>query len=138
MSGVLNGTATTSDGSTQAISNQAFSTVATLASSTRGGDVCDILQLDLGPLNLDLLGLTVDLSAIDLDINAVPGQGNLLGNLLCAVVGLLDNVGAPAQPLGGEPPVETINQLLESANVLFPAPPVGLHRLWMPMVFVAP
>jgi hypothetical protein len=52
--------------------------------------VCDILFLDLGPISLDLLGLTVDLSRITLDINAVPGAGNLLGNLLCAVAGLLD------------------------------------------------
>jgi hypothetical protein len=26
-----------------------------------------------------------------LDINALPGPGNLLGNLLCALTGLLDN-----------------------------------------------
>jgi hypothetical protein len=52
--------------------------------------VCDILFLDLGPISLDLLGLTIDLSRITLDINAVPGAGNLLGNLLCAVAGLLD------------------------------------------------
>lgn len=51
---------------------------------------CDILFLDLGPISLDLLGLTIDLSRIVLDINAVPGAGNLLGNLLCAVAGLLD------------------------------------------------
>ena len=51
---------------------------------------CDILFLDLGPISLDLLGLTVDLSRVTLDINAVPGAGNLLGNLLCAVAGLLD------------------------------------------------
>ncbi len=96
--GVLDGTATTSDGSTQEITNQAFSTTADLTSGARGGIVCDILQLDLGPLNLDLLGLTVDLSAIDLDINAVPGDGNLLGNLLCAVAGLLDG-GSPLSDL---------------------------------------
>lgn len=54
---------------------------------------CDILTLDLGPLNLDLLGLIVDLSPIHLDITAQPGSGNLLGNLLCAVAGLLDNPG---------------------------------------------
>ena|SRR3982750_281333 len=52
---------------------------------------CDILHLDLGPLNLDLLGLQVDLSRIVLDITAQSGAGNLLGNLLCAVTGLLDN-----------------------------------------------
>jgi hypothetical protein len=58
--------------------------------NAQAAPVCDILFLDLGPLNLDLLGLTVDLSRIILDINAVPGAGNLLGNLLCAVAGLLD------------------------------------------------
>lgn len=69
---------------------QTFTNVA--ASLLPGGTPakCDILFLDLGPIFLDLLGLTVDLSAITLDINAVPGPGNLLGNLLCAVAGLLD------------------------------------------------
>jgi hypothetical protein len=57
------------------------------------GAACDILTLDLGPLHLDLLGLVIDLNAIHLDITAVPGAGNLLGNLLCAVAGLLDNNG---------------------------------------------
>jgi len=51
---------------------------------------CPVLSLDLGPLFLDLLGLQVDLSEINLDITAVAGPGNLLGNLLCAVTGLLD------------------------------------------------
>jgi len=59
-------------------------------------DACTILDLDLGPLHLDLLGLVIDLNAIHLDITAVPGAGNLLGNLLCAVAGLLDN-GGPLQ-----------------------------------------
>lgn len=53
--------------------------------------VCPILHLDLGPLDLNLLGLTVHLNEVVLDITAVPGAGNLLGNLLCAVAGLLDN-----------------------------------------------
>lgn len=52
---------------------------------------CPILHLDLGPLFLDVLGLQIDLSEIVLDITAVSGAGNLLGNLLCAVTGLLDN-----------------------------------------------
>lgn len=52
--------------------------------------VCDILHLDLAPLDLDLLGLQVHLSRVVLDIVAVSGAGNLLGNLLCAVTGLLD------------------------------------------------
>lgn len=51
---------------------------------------CDILHLVLGPLDLDILGLEVHLSRVVLDIIAVPGPGNLLGNLLCAIAGLLD------------------------------------------------
>ena len=57
---------------------------------TVGQATCDILHLDLGPLSLDLLGLQVDLSRVVLDITAQTGAGNLLGNLLCAVAGLLD------------------------------------------------
>ena len=52
---------------------------------------CEILLLVLGPLHLDLLGLQIDLSQIVLEITAEQGPGNLLGNLLCAVAGLLDN-----------------------------------------------
>jgi hypothetical protein len=52
---------------------------------------CDILHLDLGPLNLNLLGLRVDLSRIVLDITAEAGAGNLLGNLLCSVANLLNS-----------------------------------------------
>jgi hypothetical protein len=52
--------------------------------------VCQILDLDIGRIHLDLLGLVVDLAPIHLGITAVAGPGNLLGNLLCAVAGLLD------------------------------------------------
>ena len=51
---------------------------------------CDILNLVLGPLHLDLLGLVVDLNQVVLAITAQPGPGALLGNLLCAITGLLD------------------------------------------------
>lgn len=60
------------------------------ASSAR---TCDILNLVLGPLDLNLLGLEVHLKRVVLDIVAVTGSGNLLGNLLCAVAGLLDGAG---------------------------------------------
>ena len=53
---------------------------------------CPILHLELGPLDLNLLGLRVQLNQVVLDITAIPGPGNLLGNLLCAVAGLLDGV----------------------------------------------
>jgi hypothetical protein len=52
---------------------------------------CDILHLTLGPLDLNLLGLMVHLDRVVLDITAQSGPGQLLGNLLCAVAGLLDN-----------------------------------------------
>ncbi len=57
---------------------------------------CQVLNLLLGPLDLNILGLRVQLNQIDLDITAVEGPGNLLGNLLCAVVGLLDTPSTPA------------------------------------------
>ena len=52
---------------------------------------CQILHLDLGPLDLNLLGLMVHLNEVVLDITAQSGSGNLLGNLLCAVAHLLDS-----------------------------------------------
>jgi hypothetical protein len=58
---------------------------------------CDILNLVLGPLDLDLLGLQVHLDRVVLNIIAASGTGNLLGNLLCAVAGLLDGTGALTQ-----------------------------------------
>jgi hypothetical protein len=76
------------------------------------GDRCDILFLDLTDVELDLLGLVIELDLV-LDIYAVPGAGNLLGNLLCAVAGLLDgpgllgNIGATVDRL-----LDRINNLL--------------------------
>jgi hypothetical protein len=59
--------------------------------STQQVEGCQILDLVLGPLDLDLLGLQVHLDQVHLNITAVPGAGNLLGNLLCAIAGLLDS-----------------------------------------------
>jgi hypothetical protein len=70
---------------------------------------CDILMLDIGPIFLDLLGLVLETSLIEIDLTAVPGPGNLLGNLLCAVVGLLDG----GLDLGG-----LINRLIALINQL--------------------
>jgi hypothetical protein len=67
---------------------------------------CDVLHLVLGPLDLNLLGLRIQLNQVVLDITAVPGAGNLLGNLLCAIVGILD----PPGPLGEL--VALLNRLL--------------------------
>jgi hypothetical protein len=60
---------------------------------------CSILSLDLGPLDLNLLGLRVALDPVVLLVEAIPGAGALLGNLLCAVAGLLD--GGLGGGLGG-------------------------------------
>jgi hypothetical protein len=90
LSGVLDGTATQANGETTQIEGQEFSEPVAL----QEGASCDILFLDLGPLFLDLLGLEVNLDPVVLDVNAIPGAGNLLGNLLCAVTGLLDGAGA--------------------------------------------
>jgi hypothetical protein len=89
--GLLDGTATGVDGTVTEITDQAFEVSAGLFGDG-DGPRCDILFLDLGPINLDLLGLVVDLSQVTLDIHAVPGAGNLLGNLLCGVAGLLDGL----------------------------------------------
>ncbi len=51
---------------------------------------CQVLHLVLGPLDLNLLGLHIVLQQVTLDIVAVPGPGNLLGNLLCALVNILN------------------------------------------------
>ena len=73
---------------------------------------CEILTLTLGPLHLDLLGLVIDLNQVVLNITAVPGAGNLLGNLLCAVANLL-NAGGPLSNL--------LNQLAALLNQILGA-----------------
>jgi hypothetical protein len=75
---------------------------------------CDILHLVLGPLDLDLLGLQIHLDRVVLDIVAVAGAGNLLGNLLCAVAGLLD--GGPLAGLLAQL-TDLLNQILGALNL---------------------
>ena len=73
---------------------------------------CPILHLELGPLDLNLLGLMVHLDQVVLDITAESGPGNLLGNLLCSIAGLL-NPGGPLTQL-----VNALNQLLDALSNL--------------------
>lgn len=73
--------------------------------TTITGASCDILHLELGPLDLELLGLEVHLNRIVLDIDADP-TGGLLGALLCAVANLL-NIGGPLADI-----VALLNQIL--------------------------
>ena len=90
LQGVFQGTFTAVNGVVTPITQTVTSVVGGLTPSGS----CKVLTLDLGPLHLDLLGLVVDLSAVHLNITAQSGNGNLLGNLLCSVAGLLDNGGA--------------------------------------------
>jgi hypothetical protein len=84
------------------------------ASAVTGRAACDILHLVLGPLDLDLLGLQVHLNRVILDIVAATGAGNLLGNLLCAITGLLD--GTPAAGLLGQL-TTLLNQVLAALRL---------------------
>ncbi|HEY0603165.1 MAG TPA: hypothetical protein VGD58_09650 [Herpetosiphonaceae bacterium] len=118
VSGRVIGTATTASGTVYKNIDQSFSRAdATLNETSAANSVmpqatCQILFLDIGPIFLDLLGLQVDLSEIVLDISAVSGAGNLLGNLLCAVAGLLDPNGFLTDLIGG------LTQLLDFLNQL--------------------
>ena len=131
VTGILNGTATYVDGTTPPVSivDQLVTTTATLkkgaetASMSTGSRyqfassmysftaTCGILLLDLGPLHLDLLGLVVDLNEVILNITAESGANNLLGNLLCALTGLLDIGGA----------IAAITSIIDSINNLLGA-----------------
>ena len=57
------------------------------------------LKPEADAVGLDLLGLVVRTNRINVRIDAVPGQGNLLGNLLCAITGILDPQATSARDL---------------------------------------
>jgi hypothetical protein len=122
--GVIEGVMTRADGSKErftavrttkvkSINGRSLSGL-TAKSSAQALATCDILHLVLGPLDLNLLGLQVNLNRIVLDIVAVTGAGNLLGNLLCAVTGLLD--GGPLAGLLGQLN-NLLNQILAALNL---------------------
>jgi hypothetical protein len=132
VTGILNGTETFTDGTTAMVTDQVVTTNATLKKGSQVSSTsspyqyasstmyqftasCGILLLDLGPLHLDLLGLVVDLNEVILDITGQTGAGNLLGNLLCALTGLLDIPGAIAGIINL---IDSINQLLSGIGGL--------------------
>jgi hypothetical protein len=94
---------------------QLLNAILTLITNVGTHHICAILHLELGPLNLTLLGLNVILDncangPITVDITAITGQGNLLGNLLCELLGGgLINLGATLQQI--------LNQILGLLNV---------------------
>jgi hypothetical protein len=73
---------------------------------------CSILTLNLAPIDLNLLGLHVFLDEVNLLIEAIPGAGALLGNLLCAITGLLD----PGGILGGGPLAGLLTAITDLLN----------------------
>jgi hypothetical protein len=94
--GVLKGTLTSADGTSLGTVTKTVTTTVDTSKATANAPAavaCNVLNLTLGPLNLNLLGLVVTLNQIHLTITAVPGAGNLLGNLLCAVANLLNGGG---------------------------------------------
>jgi hypothetical protein len=73
---------------------------------------CTILNLKLEEIDLNLLGLRVATNEIRLLVEAIPGEGNLLGNLLCAITNLLN------------PSAETpLSQLVRVLNALLALAP---------------
>ena len=108
--GTVTGTATDSAGAVVgSVTNQAVTAPLQVTGT------CDILHLTLGPLDLNLLGLVVHLDQVVLDVTAQQGPGQLLGNLLCAVAGLLDPpTGGGGGGLGGvlNSIVALLNQIL--------------------------
>ena len=119
--GVVAGVVTHPDGSKERFTGLRTFTVKKINGSTLDGRTagsslaaCDILNLVLGPLDLDLLGLQIHLNRVVLDIVAVAGAGNLLGNLLCAVAGLLD--GGPLAGLLAQL-TDLLNQILDALNL---------------------
>src|SRR3954468_2825376 len=71
---------------------------------------CQILDLVINPINLNLLGLVVHTDTIHLNITAMTGPTNLLGNLLCGLLGIIQ------PPTGGTP--LTAGQLAGILNAL--------------------
>jgi hypothetical protein len=99
--GQISGNVLDGTGATTGSVNQAVTAPLQVSAS------CTILTLVLGPLDLNVLGLVVHLNQVVLNITAVPGAGNLLGNLLCAVANLLN---------GGLPIAALLNNLVSLVN----------------------
>ncbi len=100
--GTLTGTLTDSLGNVLGtVTQQVTMPVANISGS------CQVLHLELGPLDLSLLGLNVHLNQVVLDITAQRG-GGLLGDLLCSLAGAL-NGASPVNSL-----VQILNNILRA------------------------
>ena len=95
--GTLTGTLTDSLGNVLGVTQSVSFPVSNISAT------CEILHLELGPLDLTLLGLNVHLDKVVLDITATQG-GGLLGDLLCSLADLL----------GGPAPLSSVARLLNN------------------------
>jgi hypothetical protein len=77
-------------------------------------NACQILNLVLGPIDLNLLGLRIRTNQIRLLVEGVRGPGNLLGNLLCGITGILD------PPALASTPLSQLAQILDALVALSP------------------
>jgi hypothetical protein len=82
----------------------------------RAAATCQVLDLVLAPIDLNLLGLKVHLDQVHLNISAESGPGNLLGNLLCSITGLLDQ-----NPVGAQL-TQILNVILAILNQIAQSP----------------
>ena len=106
--GTLTGKVTKKNGDTERVTKKGVRMTVRPAQSTVGslpvtsGQVapqvvgCEVLDLVLGPLDLEPARAERPPRPVHLNITAVPGAGKLLGNLLCAVAGLLDSPSSAA------------------------------------------
>lgn len=101
--GTITGTLKDATGKTKQVSeafsapiqgiNQNQARTESLVSNSRALQTsCSILTLNIGAIHLNLLGLVVDLAPVNLTITGQTGPGNLLGNLLCGIAGLLNGL----------------------------------------------
>jgi hypothetical protein len=80
---------------------------------------CPILNVEIPDgIHLDLLGLKVDTSGICLNISGETGPGNLLGNLLCGITGLLDDGGLLDDLLGTIVGPVSLGDLLDTVGTI--------------------
>lgn len=79
LTGVLNGTATHRTGARIPVTEQPFTTTATLRDP---GRTTDVLRLALAPIALDPVGIRIRLVPITVDIETLPGIGDELATLL--------------------------------------------------------
>jgi hypothetical protein len=91
--GTTIGTFTPDDGSAPTTVRQPFDVVAKVTGAKLAGAragsaqrICQVLDLQLGPIDLNLLGLLVHLDKVHLKISA-NSRGGLLGRLFCSLAG---------------------------------------------------